>query len=153
MLDSVEQAPVSVGQWVYVKRLREDTGLDGDIVERVGQVTGIGDRGWWVKFGDKSYSIRGPNSRDTHRLIPVEARRETLLTDQLLDVNAERYDRAHDLCESKWRALWADIQVNGMRHPPVVLEDLTIWAGLSRVYAHHMGGAGQVKCFIIRGDL
>ena len=174
MLDSVEQKPVTVGDWVFVKRLREDTSLPGDIVERVGRIWMCGDGGYDVAFGGVhmggaqddlpswSVFIRHPSARDTHRLIPVKRidggfhrgpnGGRMIPPARLININATRYDKARNLCHRKWPDLWADIQENGMRHPPVVDERLVINAGLSRIYAHHMGGAEFVECYIVDVD-
>ncbi len=169
--------PLRFGDWVFIQRSREDTGLPGDIVERVGQVVGVKEAGVWLAF-PYGWAVKGsprgepdvPGSPLSHdplfvkyeaRGKPYQLRRVELLepyragfvgrmvpVDLLMARNDWRYGKCLALCEGKWESLWADIQESGMRHPPMVSKDLAIHAGLSRIYAHYKAGEQLVECFI-----
>lgn len=162
---------------MFIQRSTEDTGLPGDIVERVGLVVGVNDVGAWLAFPN-GYATKGsPRGepeiygsavtreplfvRHETRNKPYQLRRVKLLepykagfvgrmvpVDELMTRNDRRYGTHLALCESKWEALWADVMDNGMRHPPLVSAQLAIHAGLSRIYAHHKAGQRHVECFI-----
>ncbi len=175
---------LSIGDHVFVHRNIEDTGLPGDIVERVGQVVEViggppvphfvNDPGVLVDY-PKGYLHKPSGHWVTEALYikyetrgnPYTLKRVKLIDGgfhagpnggqmippaRLININAARYDKSRNLCHRKWPDLWADIQENGMRHPAVVDERLVINAGLSRIYAHHMGGAEFVECYIVDID-
>ena len=156
------------GDWAFIQRNREDTGLPGDVVERLGLVVGTPatpsvwvafPNGWtasngmvfyepmnlWYETRGKPYTLRHMKLLEPYRagfvgrMVPVEL---------LMARNDERYGKCLALCEGKWESLWADIQESGMRHPPVVSGELAIHAGLSRIYAHYKAGEQFVECFI-----
>lgn len=157
---------LTFGDWVFIQRNREDTGLPGDVVERVGLVVGANEVGVWLAFPggykdklgitltplsvpygarNQPYTLRRMVLRDTYPAGRVGCK---VPTDLLMSRNDTRYGKCLALCEGKWEALWADIMENGMRHPPVVSTELAIHSGLSRIYAHHKAGQRHVECFI-----
>ena len=172
MLDSL-----NVRDWVYIQRSMEDTGLPGDIVERIGLVTAANEVGALIAFPN-GYAVKGGprGERDVYgstvtreplfiryetKNKPYQLRRVKLLepyeagtvgrmvpTDALMERNDWRYGKCLALCESKWEKMWSDIEANGMRHPPMVSGTLNIHAGFSRVYAHHKAGVPFVECFV-----